>query len=428
MSPLGSKGGSTVASNRRGYRQGLVLGLTMAEVMLLLLFCLMMAVAVATKYERDVRTTETARFQEEVADLRARLAAAEIAAGGNRDAAKKLADAEERVRRLEARLTSLLEDAPNAELVRARVAELERELARVTAELKAADSERTVLERLRTKASPELLDRLLERIAQYDKAGLTRLADAERSSMEEALAIAELNPTPEDWRELRVAVDTGIVKDGLPGRDELTKLRDVRKSLADAGLSDLSDPEARDRLDEALETVERQRRGEGLNEWPPIISLDEGSGFRFRRGSAELDDSFRRYLVEQASKQVAEIIERYGADVVEVVGHTDEQPLSPRTSNMDAQAIKVLVGRGPTSSMKPADNAGLGLARALSVSDVLRRTLDRDDIVVVPYSAGQFILPDETLTVGNDVRDARERRRIEIRVRRRNRPAPKVDE
>ena len=69
-------------------------------------------------------------------------------------------------------------------------------------------------------------------------------------------------------------------------------------------------------------------------------------------------------------------------------------------------------------TLEPADNAGLGLARAISVANVLRGNPALSGITVLPLSAAQLILPGDTLTVGQ-AGNVETRRRIEIRIRRR---------
>ena len=46
-----------IIQQRASYRQGLVLGLTMAEIMILLVFCLLIAMATFLKSEQDKRVT-----------------------------------------------------------------------------------------------------------------------------------------------------------------------------------------------------------------------------------------------------------------------------------------------------------------------------------------------------------------------------------
>lgn len=116
---------------------------------------------------------------------------------------------------------------------------------------------------------------------------------------------------------------------------------------------------------------------------------------------------------------IAANLKNYGADIVEVIGHTDEQPISRTNSNLDKNAIAVLSATKSVTALEPADNAGLGLARAISVANVLRDNHELSGITVLPLSAAQLILPGDRLTSGQ-AGNVETRRRIEIRIRRRD--------
>jgi hypothetical protein len=103
-------------------------------------------------------------------------------------------------------------------------------------------------------------------------------------------------------------------------------------------------------------------------------------------------------------------------DVIEVVGHTDEQPIGVRPSNLDQGLVPVLNGAA-IGSLMPADNAGLGLARAVSVVSVLRQSKLLEGYKLIPLSGAQLVNTDETLALVGTPGDIRERRRIEIRLR-----------
>ena len=64
---------------------------------------------------------------------------------------------------------------------------------------------------------------------------------------------------------------------------------------------------------------------------------------------------------------LAKIADYPDVNVIEVIGHTDEQPLVQRPSNLDELLMPVLQGKSSVIRLAPADNAGLGLARAVSV-------------------------------------------------------------
>ena len=123
--------------------------------------------------------------------------------------------------------------------------------------------------------------------------------------------------------------------------------------------------------------------------WPPIISLD-GNEFRFQTGSAEITDKFFDYLSLDAATQIVALLKKYDADVVEIVGHTDEQVIEPnaeKSSNLDKTAIGKING-ATDEVLIPVDNAGLGLARAIEVARVLRLQPELAGVKIVPLSAG----------------------------------------
>jgi hypothetical protein len=69
------------------------------------------------------------------------------------------------------------------------------------------------------------------------------------------------------------------------------------------------------------------------------------------------------------------------------------------------------------SSLVPADNAGLGLARAVSVVSVLRHDPRLANYKLIPLSGAQLVNTDETLATQGAHGDIPQRRRIEIRLR-----------
>jgi hypothetical protein len=146
--------------------------------------------------------------------------------------------------------------------------------------------------------------------------------------------------------------------------------------------------------------------------------LSEADGNFFRTGSAELSPEFRDRLLVSTPEQIAALIRKYDVDVIEVVGHTDEQPVGLRQSNLDRDLVPVLRNYASIASLVPADNAGLGLARAVSVVSVLGRSPLLSGYKLIPMSGAQLINTDETLAIaGSFSGDVRERRRIEIRLR-----------
>ncbi|QHO72324.1 hypothetical protein ACH79_06475 [Bradyrhizobium sp. CCBAU 051011] len=349
------------------YRRGLVLGLTMAEIMLLLVFCLLIAMATFLRREQD----KLAATKQELADQRA------IA---DRDAAAVAALKKE---------TSLAE------------------------KLTAAAG-----------ADPTAIDAYWRDLVD-SKAALSRLA-------KEGTSLNEL-------REKAAATDT-LRKAGI---DHHKALRDaeivsaIMRSLPDAERTSLTPQSAA----ELAARASKSAGDGGGNRYPPIISLSEEKGYYFRTGSAELLPAFRDALMTTTLEKILATIKQYDVDVVEVVGHTDEQAYGPRitstvvdasagagsivpartvsrTSNLDRGLNAVLTNASEIGKLTPADNAGLGLARAVSVVSVLRKSEKLVNYKLVPLSGGQLIDTDENLALnGASGGDVAQRRRIEIRLR-----------
>ena len=165
--------------------------------------------------------------------------------------------------------------------------------------------------------------------------------------------------------------------------------------------------------------MKKMTQSKGEHDWPPIITLTEADGYHFETGSAKLSDSFKKALSSSVIPRLIDIIELYNVDVIEILGHTDEQPVTRCYSNLDDTLRKVFINGENISSLVPGDNAGLGLARAVSVSLVLssdKRILPH--MKILPFSGAQLVERGDKLTDWSFSGPVKERRRIEIRVRR----------
>ncbi len=161
---------------------------------------------------------------------------------------------------------------------------------------------------------------------------------------------------------------------------------------------------------------EKSDKQDGKHNWPPIIPLREAEGYKFDTGSAEVRADFAKRLRTVIKDAILATIAKYPADVIEVVGHTDERPING-ASNLDASLIAVLGGNASASQLSSADNVGLGMARAAAVALVLQSCPELTEFKISPYSGGQIIEPGDRLATGENSGDREERRRIEIRVR-----------
>lgn len=309
----------------KGYNRGLILGLTMAESMLLLVFCLLLVAAAMISAERN------RRYEVE----------------------RKLQKTEQQIVLLEKKRSEQT----------AQIVELQSKL--VSGDLSAADK-----------------------------------------------AVVE-----KQWRELVLARETldGMADEGTTPAD-LQSLSKVAAVLKEHGVSLTAAP------GEVGKLLAGGAGGKGgAHDWPPIINLDDAKKNYFQSGSAALTGTFAQLLDTTITDEIASNLSLYGANIVEVIGHTDEQPVSREKSNLDDTLIGAMDGKLPVSALLPADNAGLGLARAIAVANELKANPKLKDATILPMSAAQLILPGDTITSGQ--RGAVEsRRRIEIRVRGRTVP------
>ncbi len=327
------------------YRQGLVLGLTMAEIMILLIFCLLITMAAFLKREQTKR---------EEAEQQIRIERVSSMADRN------LVMAIKQNPELYERLRSEVVTSSNVKAVDEFWRELVESRNAMAEFKKGGLSERNIRDRL---AEIELLS---SRGINLDKA----LRDADIvGSIEKVMPAAGQPSTPP--QAIADAVSRGLSGDTQSG-----------------------------------------------HQWPPIIRLSEADGNFFKTGSAELSPEFREKLMTSTPEQIVALIRKYDVDVIEVVGHTDEQPVGIRQSNLDRYLVPVLRNYAGIASLVPADNAGLGLARAVSVVSVLSRSPLLSGYKMIPMSGAQLVNTDETLAIdGAFSGDVRERRRIEIRLR-----------
>jgi outer membrane protein OmpA-like peptidoglycan-associated protein len=357
----------TINGQKSSYRHGLVLGLTMAEIMLLLVFCLLIAMAAFLKHEQD-------------------------------------------------RLDSVQK-------------ELEQE-------------------EVQNKQSQALADALRQNPAVFEKLSNANGGDAGaidqfwRDLVESKAAMAELKKEGTSLKELheKAASMTTLMAKGI----------NLEKALQDADIvlainramppSDKSTPSPQEVADLiAKGAAPAPGPGPAGHQWPPIITLSEAGGFYFKTGSAELSAPFRGALQTTIPDGIYRDIQKYDVDVIEVVGHTDEQAFGARQiapmgqiadassslaaaplrqSNLDRWLPTILRDGGDISRLTPVDNAGLGLARAVSVVSVLRQSPKLASFKMIPLSGAQLINTDETLAISKTPGgNVAERRRIEIRLR-----------
>jgi flagellar motor protein MotB len=330
------------------HRQGLVLGLTMAEIMLLLVFCLLIAVGTTLANQRA-----------------------------------KLNDARAHMQQLQAA------EASDHTLI---------DTIRRNSRLSEA------VDRAVASASPHEIDELWRKLVENN--------DMVTKMEHEGISLETLER--DNAATLRKFLRDGMDADKLARGAALASAVDA--AAAERNMSKLSPQQVVALVEKALAPPQPDNHQNG-HQWPPIINLSEADGYFFATGSAELTPNFARELRGEVSDRLLQIADAYDVDVIEVIGHTDEQPVSVHVSNLDHRLTSVTSGESDVGTLQWSDNAGLGLARALSVVELLSGDPRLHNFRILPLSAAQLIGTDGRLTRWDDPGDVRERRRIEIRMR-----------
>lgn len=156
-------------------------------------------------------------------------------------------------------------------------------------------------------------------------------------------------------------------------------------------------------------------------EEPPIIELTDAQNVNFESGKAQISAAFAQRLREQEFPLLRRIIDEHPTvDTIEIIGHTDDSPISSTRSNLDGVLAQVLGGTREAAALTAGSNADLGLMRAVAVSEEWRHWLQEQQtalpraIEVRCYSAANAIAPPGTADLSKKARDQKARR-IEIR-------------
>jgi flagellar motor protein MotB len=344
---------TSVGRQTASYRQGLVLGLTMAEIMLLLVFCLLIAVGVALSNERAQRD-----------------------------------EAMSRLKKVE---TVAASDAAVVDTLRrnSRLAELIDRTVRSTSRREIDEFWRKLVD------SNEVVSRM-----QRQGVSLS--------------ALQEEGPT---LAKLQKLIAEGIDPDKVARGAALASAIDA--AIADKGLGSLNPQEIAALIEKGLaasKPPEDSNKKSG-HTWPPIINLSEAGGYFFATGSAELTPNFAAALRTVVIERLLDIAQEFDVDVIEVIGHTDEQAVASRPSNLDRNLASVTLGASGPEVLQWGDNAGLGLARALAVVELISADSRLRSFRILPLSAAQLIGIDGRITRWDGLGNVQERRRIEIRMR-----------
>ena len=385
---------TSIAEAGNSYRRGVIFGLTMAEVLLLLIFCLLLFMATLDeKIEELSKSNETLESQNlEYLKENKILLAQNARYKENIDALGQDTSVPIEVYEVVTKMDDeeLFKFVENSELA--------------------------------STTSSEKFEEVFEKAKQWD----TITNQPQNPKVEKITNIAK-ELEPEQLNKLienaYVASQTDAeVLDAALEEFNKPKEKPPEPALApiDPEIRELAESVSLDDL-KLLAEGKMEEKVEAGNNWPPIISLPEAENYSFKLGSAQLTESFKGQLSNEIVNQILRTLSEYDADLIEVIGHTDLQPMSmARVTNLDKSALEYFETTDKVS-LRARDNAGLGYARALSVTKHLLQTPELKDYTILPYSAAQMVTPNHTITTKDDNFDSSQLRRIEIRVRRQNR-------
>ena len=374
---------TSIAANAADYRRGVIFGLTMAEVLLLLIFCLLLFVATLNR--------KIAEFLQKNEYLSQANEILEVSNANYQNALRNL-DQSTAVSQEVFDVVNILDDDQLKKLIQnSEIAstfssdQLQEYFAKAekwdTFTNQTQEPTFTQLDSIERLATSEQLSRLM------DNADIAMNYDAE--VLQEKISKAE------KWDN----------QASLPKPEPIDPY--LKLLISQVTVTDL----------ELLAAGQLEPVG---NNWPPIISLPEAENYSFKIGSAELTENFKMQLDGGIIEEILKTLSEYDADLIEIIGHTDLQPMSrARVSNLDT-AAREFFQKNANITLRAKDNVGLGYARALSVTKHLRENPKLQDYTILPYSAAQMITPEGTLTKQDDNFTSSQLRRIEIRVRRQN--------
>ena len=260
-------------------------------------------------------------------------------------------------------------------------------------------------------------DLRLAQDARRRAAGAARDGEVRRAmeQLRRSLTDAQVDP-PAELTNLATTID-GLAGQARKSNQDPAKvvseaLRNLSALLAEKGTLEKNIAE----LSAQLEQVKQELNSKGNNELPPILVIPTNNYFQL--GKATLEPEFRARLLDEYAPKLVAAVQKHGLQVIEIVGHTDEVAIENATSNLDKRLLPFLNSRWNETVLTAADNAGLGLARAAAVWRVLRDIKDLENVRILPMSAGQVIDTDQSVSSGTKPADDASRRRIEIRMRR----------
>ena len=253
---------------------------------------------------------------------------------------------------------------------------------------------------------PDYIDKLLKTIEELknENKELKEIINKLRNHIQELQS--KINNLKDEIKKLNIKIKD-LEDENKKLKDTIEKLRNEIQNLKNE-INQLRFEIKR--LDEELKN----------NKKPPLITLSEDEkDFRFETSKAQITDNYKSALTLKTLPELIQNINDYDCNTIEVYGFTDTQAYG--NENIDDKLHNCMTNECAIDKINIHSNLELGMKRAISIVYYLKQQQEkgiiRKDIVIKPYSAGQFI--DEKGRISTDKKsDNKKRRRIEIRLSR----------
>lgn len=146
---------------------------------------------------------------------------------------------------------------------------------------------------------------------------------------------------------------------------------------------------------------------------PPLFILSEDEAATFQAGSAILNPEFRERLNKIVIGKIETIASKSVVTELQIIAHTDSDPMPRRLSNLDVSLRSGLSG-ADLSRIIPGSNVELGLLRALAVASAFREAQANGALKSIKHI--QVLTAGSLDPIETEASSPRAMRRIEIRL------------
>ena len=373
--------------------------------------------------------------------------AQEILAQANKDKATAQKEAEEMLKKAkqaqeDAEKTRKQTDAAKAEMIKAQqekeTAKREQDQANLERDTAKREAEQA---RQQTDTAKQQANQAQEEANIAKQEAITAQQEVEKAKQERDQAKIELKNAQQDEEKAKREQEQANVEMEMAKREAEQAKQQANQSQGEANVAKKEAAKAQQELDQtkialnnAQQEIELTRtaaaqaqkerdtaRKELYEIGQPIIILSEQNPlYRFETGSSTVPSAFENALRGKITKWLEENNQHGTFNAIEIIGHTDDQPIRGLSSNLDTQLIEAIQPDENVSLLRPGSNIDLGMMRAIAVLTILQEIQDEGRLQSIEYffpsSSGQMILEDHSIATMSSNEDNPNRRRVEIRM------------